>query len=151
MLGMLTVLPSTTFEFSDSPLAAASARVVKLLAAAIDQSDSPGWTTCGTPAEAGAAATRAVTMARPKARCMFPMTSRFPIRFQGDSRYGEMHERVQRPHGYPLSMASRRQIWVGGVPIGGGAPVAVQTMTKTETADFDATMRQIRAAAEAGA
>src|SRR3954464_12088675 len=48
-------------------------------------------------------------------------------------------------------MASRRQIWVGGVPIGGGAPVAVQTMTKTETADFDATMKQIRTAAEAGA
>jgi (E)-4-hydroxy-3-methylbut-2-enyl-diphosphate synthase len=82
---------------------------------------------------------------------MFPMTRRFPGRFKGDYRYGEMHERVQRPHGYPLSMASRRQIWVGGVPIGGGAPVAVQTMTKTETADFDATMRQIRAAAEAGA
>src|ERR671937_1197003 len=36
-------------------------------------------------------------------------------------------------------MASRRQIWVGGVPIGGGAPVAVPSMTKTETADFDAT------------
>ena len=48
-------------------------------------------------------------------------------------------------------MASRRQIWVGGVPIGGGAPVAVQTMTKTETADYNATMRQIRAAADAGA
>jgi (E)-4-hydroxy-3-methylbut-2-enyl-diphosphate synthase len=48
-------------------------------------------------------------------------------------------------------MASRRQIWVGGVPIGGGAPVAVQSMTKTETADYDATMRQIRAIAEAGA
>jgi (E)-4-hydroxy-3-methylbut-2-enyl-diphosphate synthase len=48
-------------------------------------------------------------------------------------------------------MASRRQIWVGGVPIGGGAPVAVQTMTKTETADFEATMRQIRTAADAGA
>jgi (E)-4-hydroxy-3-methylbut-2-enyl-diphosphate synthase len=48
-------------------------------------------------------------------------------------------------------MASRRQIWVGGVPIGGGAPVAVQTMTKTETADYEATMRQILAAAEAGA
>src|SRR3954453_22798948 len=47
-------------------------------------------------------------------------------------------------------MASRRQIWVGGVPIGGGAPVAVQSMTKTETADFEATMRQIRAVAEAG-
>src|SRR3954452_4345213 len=42
MLGMLIVLPSTTFEFSDRPFAAASARVEKLLAAAIDQSDSPG-------------------------------------------------------------------------------------------------------------
>src|SRR3989454_7324315 len=47
-------------------------------------------------------------------------------------------------------MASKRRIMVGGVPIGGGAPVAVQSMTKTETADFDATMRQIRAVAEAG-
>jgi (E)-4-hydroxy-3-methylbut-2-enyl-diphosphate synthase len=47
-------------------------------------------------------------------------------------------------------MASRRQIWVGGVPIGGGAPVAVQSMTKTETADYDATLKQIRAIADAG-
>ena len=47
-------------------------------------------------------------------------------------------------------MASKRQIWVGGVPIGGGAPVAVQSMTKTETADYEATMRQIRAVADAG-
>jgi (E)-4-hydroxy-3-methylbut-2-enyl-diphosphate synthase len=48
-------------------------------------------------------------------------------------------------------MASRRQISVGGVPIGGGAPVAVQTMTKTETANLKATMDQIRTVAEAGA
>lgn len=48
-------------------------------------------------------------------------------------------------------MASKRQIHVGGVPIGGGAPVAVQTMTKTETADLQATMAQIRRVAEAGA
>src|SRR5215216_5649304 len=48
-------------------------------------------------------------------------------------------------------MASERQIHVGGVPIGGGAPVAVQTMTKTETANLDATMRQIRTVADAGA
>ena len=41
-------------------------------------------------------------------------------------------------------MASKRQIDVGGVKIGGGAPVAVQTMTKTETANLDATMEQIR-------
>ncbi|HEY5431483.1 MAG TPA: flavodoxin-dependent (E)-4-hydroxy-3-methylbut-2-enyl-diphosphate synthase [Solirubrobacteraceae bacterium] len=48
-------------------------------------------------------------------------------------------------------MSSQRQIHVGGVPIGGGAPVAVQTMTKTETADLTATMDQIRRVAEAGA
>jgi (E)-4-hydroxy-3-methylbut-2-enyl-diphosphate synthase len=48
-------------------------------------------------------------------------------------------------------VASKRQISVGGVPIGGGAPVAVQSMTKTETADLEATMRQIRDIAEAGA
>ncbi len=48
-------------------------------------------------------------------------------------------------------MASKRQIFVGGVPIGGGAPVAVQTMTKTETANLDATMEQIHRVAEAGA
>ena len=48
-------------------------------------------------------------------------------------------------------MASERQINVGGVPIGGGAPVAVQTMTKTETANVEATLAQIRKAAEAGA
>src|SRR6201986_4483190 len=48
-------------------------------------------------------------------------------------------------------MASERQIHVGDVPVGGGAPVAVQTMTKTETADLRATMDQIRRVADAGA
>src|ERR687893_1442399 len=48
-------------------------------------------------------------------------------------------------------MASRRHVHVGGVQIGGGAPVAVQTMTKTETANLSATMAQIRKVAEAGA
>jgi (E)-4-hydroxy-3-methylbut-2-enyl-diphosphate synthase len=48
-------------------------------------------------------------------------------------------------------MASKRQIWVKDVPIGGGAPVAVQTMTKTETANLGATMDQIHKVAEAGA
>src|SRR4051794_41802861 len=48
-------------------------------------------------------------------------------------------------------MASERQIHVGGVPIGGGAPVVVQTMTKTETANLPATMDQIRRVADAGA
>ncbi len=48
-------------------------------------------------------------------------------------------------------MASKRQIFVGGVPVGGGAPVVVQTMTKTETANLSATLEQIRAVADAGA
>ena len=52
---------------------------------------------------------------------------------------------------YPDHMASKRQIFVGGVPIGGGAPVAVQTMTKTETANLEPTMEQIRKVADAGA
>src|ERR671917_731973 len=48
-------------------------------------------------------------------------------------------------------MASKRHVTVGGVQVGGGAPVAVQTMTKTETANLTATMDQIRTVAEAGA
>ncbi len=43
-----------------------------------------------------------------------------------------------------------RQVMVGGVPIGGGAPISVQTMTKTKTSDIDATVRQIEESAEAG-
>ncbi len=39
---------------------------------------------------------------------------------------------------------------VGGVPVGGGAPVAIQSMTSTYTHDVDATVRQIRQLAEAG-
>src|SRR6478609_4909952 len=48
-------------------------------------------------------------------------------------------------------MASKRSVNVGGVQVGGGAPVAVQTMTKTETANLQATMDQIRRVADAGA
>src|SRR5919202_5895988 len=48
-------------------------------------------------------------------------------------------------------MASERSVHVGGVQVGGGAPVAVQTMTKTETANLPATMDQIRKVADAGA
>jgi (E)-4-hydroxy-3-methylbut-2-enyl-diphosphate synthase len=44
-----------------------------------------------------------------------------------------------------------RRIHVGDVPIGGGAPIAVQTMTNTLTSDAQATIAQVRAATEAGA
>ncbi len=44
-----------------------------------------------------------------------------------------------------------RQIMVGSVPVGGDAPISVQTMTNTLTPDVKATLAQITAAAEAGA
>jgi (E)-4-hydroxy-3-methylbut-2-enyl-diphosphate synthase len=44
-----------------------------------------------------------------------------------------------------------RQIHVGGVAVGGGAPVTVQSMTTTKTADAEATLTQIYALAAAGA
>src|SRR5213592_3955745 len=47
-------------------------------------------------------------------------------------------------------MASERQINVGGVAIGGGAPVVVQSMTLTKTHDVEATTSQIAALASAG-
>ena len=40
---------------------------------------------------------------------------------------------------------------VGNVPVGGDAPIAVQTMTNTDTSDVAATVAQVQAAAEAGA
>ena len=44
-----------------------------------------------------------------------------------------------------------RQIMVGDVPVGGDAPIAVQTMTNTLTSDPKATIEQVNACAEAGA
>jgi (E)-4-hydroxy-3-methylbut-2-enyl-diphosphate synthase len=44
-----------------------------------------------------------------------------------------------------------RQIMVGKVPVGGGAPISVQSMTVTKTADVDGTLAQIYALAGAGA
>lgn len=39
---------------------------------------------------------------------------------------------------------------VGGVRVGGGAPIVVQSMTNTDTADIESTVAQIRALARAG-
>jgi (E)-4-hydroxy-3-methylbut-2-enyl-diphosphate synthase len=53
----------------------------------------------------------------------------------------------------PISEARRptRQIMVGSVPVGGGAPISVQSMTTTKTADVEGTLAQIYALASAGA
>ncbi len=55
-----------------------------------------------------------------------------------------------RPYREILRRKSR-QIHVGPVPIGGDAPIAVQSMTNTLTTDVNATVAQIRALEEAGA
>ena len=43
-----------------------------------------------------------------------------------------------------------RQVVVGDVPVGGGAPISVQSMTTTKTSDVDGTLAQIYALAAAG-
>ena len=43
-----------------------------------------------------------------------------------------------------------RQVRIAGIAVGGGAPVVVQSMTNTDTADIQATARQVRDLAEAG-
>lgn len=51
---------------------------------------------------------------------------------------------------FPASRRATRRIQVGPLPVGGGAAVSVQTMTKTDTRDAAATLAQIRAVAAAG-
>ncbi len=43
-----------------------------------------------------------------------------------------------------------RQVMIGGIKVGGGAPISVQTMTKTKTSDVAGTVKQIVDATEAG-
>jgi (E)-4-hydroxy-3-methylbut-2-enyl-diphosphate synthase len=50
-----------------------------------------------------------------------------------------------------ITRRTSRQIMVGNVPVGGGAPITVQTMTNTPTDDVRATVDQIRRCEEAGA
>ena len=51
----------------------------------------------------------------------------------------------------PIKRRVSRQIMVGNVPVGGDAPIAVQSMTNTETRDVAATVAQVSAIADAGA
>lgn len=51
----------------------------------------------------------------------------------------------------PIKRRKTRQIMVGNVPVGGDAPISVQSMTNTETCDVDATVSQILRIQDAGA
>ena len=51
----------------------------------------------------------------------------------------------------PIKRRVSRKIFVGDVPVGGDAPISVQSMTNTDTCDVAATVAQVRAIEEAGA
>lgn len=50
----------------------------------------------------------------------------------------------------PINRRKSTRIYVGNVPIGDGAPIAVQSMTNTRTTDVEATVNQIRALERVG-
>jgi len=56
----------------------------------------------------------------------------------------------ERPY-RQIKLRQSRPIHVGSVPVGGGAPISVQSMTNTLTSDVEATVAQVRALTEAGA
>lgn len=51
----------------------------------------------------------------------------------------------------PIKRRQSRKIMIGNVPVGGDAPISVQSMTNTETCDVAATVAQVNAIADAGA
>jgi len=57
------------------------------------------------------------------------------------------HDAVTRPtpptSAAPWPRRSTRQVMIGGVAVGGGAPVVVQSMTNTDTADVAASVKQV--------
>jgi (E)-4-hydroxy-3-methylbut-2-enyl-diphosphate synthase len=50
----------------------------------------------------------------------------------------------------PISRRRTRVARVGGIPVGGGHPIVVQSMTNTDTTDVKATIAQVKALADAG-
>ena len=66
-----------------------------------------------------------------------------------ESRRSVSRPSVSRPSAY--ARRQTRQVQVGSVAVGGGAPVSVQSMTTTKTSDIDGTLAQVYALAGAGA
>ncbi len=78
-----------------------------------------------------------------------PAGGRDPLR---PRRNGPSEGRTMSIHSAsPIIRRKSRKIWVGNVPVGGDAPIAVQSMTNTETSDVAATVAQIRRLEDAGA
>ena len=51
---------------------------------------------------------------------------------------------------HPIIRRPSRQVRIGGIPVGGGAPVVVQSMTNTDTADVEGTVEQVHQLWQAG-
>jgi len=75
------------------------------------------------------------------------MDTQHPAGAPGHAPHDHTHVRPWRT----IARRKSRQIMVGKVPVGGDAPISVQSMTNTKTSDAEATMAQIRALEEAGA
>lgn len=63
----------------------------------------------------------------------------------------DVFDSTAKPSTYKVGVRrATRRVMIGNVPVGGGAPISVQTMTKTKTSDVGATVAQIVQAADAG-
>jgi (E)-4-hydroxy-3-methylbut-2-enyl-diphosphate synthase len=51
---------------------------------------------------------------------------------------------------FPATRKKTRRIWIGNIPVGGDAPIAVQSMTNTDTRDVPSTVGQVLRLEEAG-
>src|SRR5581483_7650445 len=65
-------------------------------------------------------------------------------------RHGQSHERTRMSGTSAQARHRTVPVNVGGVLVGGGAPIVVQSMTNTDTADVEGTARQVAALARAG-
>src|SRR5271167_3672701 len=79
--------------------------------------------------------------------CAPPKTSIWRLRCANHARADPMSIRPYRD----IHRRQCRKIYVGKVPVGGDAPITVQSMTNTVTSDVEATVAQVRALEEAGA
>lgn len=71
--------------------------------------------------------------------------------YELDTLNNKPKENKETPKNEKFPRRKTRQVMVGNVPVGGGAPISVQTMTKTKTADVKATVAQVKKCQEAGA
>ena len=62
----------------------------------------------------------------------------------------DLKERTKEIHAGPKGRHRTVQVTVGNVKVGGGAPIVVQSMTNTDTADIEGTVKQVAALARAG-